>query len=47
MKLKMLKEKCPKCKSQNVEANFLIYNDREVSDNTAEVKCQDCGHEGG
>jgi Zn finger protein HypA/HybF involved in hydrogenase expression len=40
-----LKMKCPKCKSINLDIKPCVYDDGEISEDTDEAKCKDCGWE--
>lgn len=41
----MKKQQCPKCKSENIEKEPLVYDDGDISLDTEEAKCLDCGWE--
>jgi hypothetical protein len=38
-------DQCPKCKGYNTTRKPLTYDDGEVSKDTEECKCNDCGWE--
>lgn len=36
-------DRCPKCKGFNTERHPVVYDDGEVSEDTDECQCFDCG----